>query len=173
MFGDCLKIFGDCLKILGTSVLLCISMHRESGYDSEVDPIMKLIWSKVCITIYITISITHTPLVFCACLFSFCKRGLSIQGACIVKKACLINGACLIKGTCIAKGVLDPWLSVALLCGHVLLCMGGEGQNCFCMATKNNFGGWHALLHCVCVCVCVCVENGPKTQAMMVGATEN
>ena len=41
-----------------TSVLLCISMHRESGYDSEVDPIMKLIWSKVCITIYITISIT-------------------------------------------------------------------------------------------------------------------
>ena len=31
-----------------TSVLLCISMHRESGHDSEVDPIMKWIWSKVC-----------------------------------------------------------------------------------------------------------------------------
>ena len=29
-------------------------MHRESGYDSEVDPIVKLIWSKVCITISIT-----------------------------------------------------------------------------------------------------------------------
>ena len=37
---------------------LCIYMHRESGTDSEVDPIVKLIWSKVCITIYITISIT-------------------------------------------------------------------------------------------------------------------
>ena len=42
-----------------TSVLLCISMHKESGFDSEVDPIVKLIWSKVCITIYITISITN------------------------------------------------------------------------------------------------------------------
>ena len=42
-----------------TSVLLCISMHTESGYDSEVDPIVKLIWSKVCITISITISITN------------------------------------------------------------------------------------------------------------------
>ena len=41
-----------------TSVLLCIYMHRESASDSEVDPIVKLIWSKVCITIYITISIT-------------------------------------------------------------------------------------------------------------------
>ena len=41
-----------------TSVLLCISMHIESGYDSEVDPIVKLIWSKVCITNSITISIT-------------------------------------------------------------------------------------------------------------------
>ena len=28
-----------------TSVLLCISMHRESGYDSEVDPIVKYIKS--------------------------------------------------------------------------------------------------------------------------------
>ena len=37
-----------------TSVLLCISMHRESGSDSEVDPMVKLIWSKVCITISIT-----------------------------------------------------------------------------------------------------------------------
>ena len=42
-----------------TSVLLCISMHRESGFDSEVDHIVKLIWSNVCITIYITISITN------------------------------------------------------------------------------------------------------------------
>ena len=42
-----------------TSVLLCISMHKESGSDSEVDPTVKLIWSKVCITIYITISITN------------------------------------------------------------------------------------------------------------------
>ena len=41
-----------------TSVLLCIDMHRESGSDSEVDAIVKLIWSKVCITIYIMISIT-------------------------------------------------------------------------------------------------------------------
>ena len=30
-----------------TSVLLCIYMHRESASDSEVDPIVKLIWSKV------------------------------------------------------------------------------------------------------------------------------
>ena len=43
---------------IDTSALLCIYMHRESGSDSEVDPIVKLIWSKVCITIYITISIT-------------------------------------------------------------------------------------------------------------------
>ena len=50
-------ILSWCMYIY-TSVLLCISMHRESGYDSEVDPIVKLIWSKVCITIYITISIT-------------------------------------------------------------------------------------------------------------------
>ena len=28
-------------------MLLCIDMHRESGSDSEVDPIVKLIWSKV------------------------------------------------------------------------------------------------------------------------------
>ena len=41
-----------------TSVLLCIYMHRESGSDSEVDPIVKLIWSKDSITIYITISVT-------------------------------------------------------------------------------------------------------------------
>ena len=41
-----------------TSVLLCIYMHRESGSDFEVDPIVKLIWSKVCITISITILIT-------------------------------------------------------------------------------------------------------------------
>ena len=41
-----------------TSVLLCIYMHRESGSDSEVDPIVKLIWSKVCITNSITISTT-------------------------------------------------------------------------------------------------------------------
>ena len=46
------------IYIYSVSVFLCISIHRESGYDSEVDPIMKLIWSKVCITIYITISIT-------------------------------------------------------------------------------------------------------------------
>ena len=42
-----------------TSVLLCIYMHRESGSEAEVDPIVKLIWSKVCITIYIKISITN------------------------------------------------------------------------------------------------------------------
>ena len=42
-----------------TNVLLCISMHIESGYDSEVDPIIKLLWSKVYITIFITISITN------------------------------------------------------------------------------------------------------------------
>ena len=45
-----------CIYILAW--YLCIYMHRESGSDSEVDPIVKLIWSKVCITIYITISIT-------------------------------------------------------------------------------------------------------------------
>ena len=28
------------------------TMQRESEYDSEVDPVVKLIWSKVCITIY-------------------------------------------------------------------------------------------------------------------------
>ena len=44
---------------LYTSVLLCISMHKESGFDSEVDPIIKLLWSKVYITIFITISITN------------------------------------------------------------------------------------------------------------------
>ena len=38
---------------------LCIYMHRESESDVKVDPIVKLIWSKVCITIYITISITN------------------------------------------------------------------------------------------------------------------
>ena len=37
-----------------SSVLLCMYMHRESASDSEVDPIVKLIWSKVCITIAIT-----------------------------------------------------------------------------------------------------------------------
>ena len=42
-----------------SSVLLCMYMHRESGSNSEVDPIVKLIWSKVCITISITISITN------------------------------------------------------------------------------------------------------------------
>ena len=41
-----------------TSVDLCIYMHRESGSDSEVDAIVKLIWSKVWITKAITISIT-------------------------------------------------------------------------------------------------------------------
>ena len=56
-------IFPTCVhthvnKYIMTSVLLCINMHRESGSDSEVDPIVKLIWSKVCITISITISIT-------------------------------------------------------------------------------------------------------------------
>ena len=29
-------------------------MHRESGCNYEVDPIVKLTWSKVCIRIYIT-----------------------------------------------------------------------------------------------------------------------
>ena len=42
-----------------SSVLLCMYMDRESGSNSEVDPIVKLIWSKVCITISITISITN------------------------------------------------------------------------------------------------------------------
>ena len=53
--------FRLCLASTNISKLawyLCIYMHRESGSDSEVDPIVKLIWSKVCITIYITISIT-------------------------------------------------------------------------------------------------------------------
>ena len=38
--------------------IYCISVHRESGYDSEVDFIVKLIWSKVCIAISITSLIT-------------------------------------------------------------------------------------------------------------------
>ena len=41
-----------------TSVLLCIYMHRESGTNCVVDPIVKLIWAKVGITKAITISIT-------------------------------------------------------------------------------------------------------------------
>ena len=45
-------MFFDICICIYTSVLLCIYMHRESGYDSEVDPVVKLIWSKVCITIY-------------------------------------------------------------------------------------------------------------------------
>ena len=49
----------DMYTYICTSVLLCISMHTESGYDSEVDLIVQLIWSKVCITISITISITN------------------------------------------------------------------------------------------------------------------
>ena len=40
------------------NMYLCIYMHRESGSDYEVDPIVRLIWSKLCITIYITIFIT-------------------------------------------------------------------------------------------------------------------
>ena len=41
-----------------TSVLLCIYMHRVSGTNCVVDPIVKLIWAKVGITKAITISIT-------------------------------------------------------------------------------------------------------------------
>ena len=40
-------------------MLLCIYMHRESASDSEVDPIVKLIWSKVCITNASPTSITN------------------------------------------------------------------------------------------------------------------
>ena len=39
-------------------VLLRIYMHRESGTNCVVDPIVKLIWAKVGITEAITISIT-------------------------------------------------------------------------------------------------------------------
>ena len=56
-------------------------MHRESGSNSEVDPIVKLIWSKVCITIFITISITNlTTIVAWMCRGSY--RGVpgTIQG---------------------------------------------------------------------------------------------
>ena len=35
------------------NMYLRIHMHRESGSDYEVDPIVRLIWSKVCIAIYI------------------------------------------------------------------------------------------------------------------------
>ena len=41
-----------------TSVLLCMYMHRESGTNYAVDPIVKLIWAKVGITKAITIFIT-------------------------------------------------------------------------------------------------------------------
>ena len=43
-----------------TSVLLCIDMHRVSGTNCVVDPIVKLIWTKVGITKAITTSITKT-----------------------------------------------------------------------------------------------------------------
>ena len=41
-----------------TSVLLSIYVHRESGTNCVVDPIVKLIWTKVGITKAITTSIT-------------------------------------------------------------------------------------------------------------------
>ena len=44
-----------------TSVLLCIYMHRESGSETEVVPVVKLIWkleSQKTITISITNLIT-------------------------------------------------------------------------------------------------------------------
>ena len=44
----CISISSISIFYICTSLLLFISMHRESGHDSEVDPIMKLIWSKVC-----------------------------------------------------------------------------------------------------------------------------
>ena len=37
---------GWLMRYTYTSVLLCIYMHRESGFDTEVDPVVKLIWSK-------------------------------------------------------------------------------------------------------------------------------
>ena len=48
---------GVCVYVY-TSVLLYIYMHRESGTNCVVDPIVKLIWAKVGITKAITISIT-------------------------------------------------------------------------------------------------------------------
>merc|ERR1711978_448243 len=41
-----------------TSVLLCVYTHSECGSICPVDAIVMLIWSKVCITKAITISIT-------------------------------------------------------------------------------------------------------------------
>ena len=41
-----------------TSVLVCIYMHREFGAICKLDPVVELIWSKVCITKAITKAIT-------------------------------------------------------------------------------------------------------------------
>merc|ERR1712155_127077 len=41
-----------------TSVLLCVYTHSECGSICQVDAIVMLTWSKVCITKAITISIT-------------------------------------------------------------------------------------------------------------------
>ena len=41
-----------------TKVLLCVYTHSECGSICQVDAIVMLIWSKVCITKAITISIT-------------------------------------------------------------------------------------------------------------------
>ena len=54
-------------KTICTSMLLCIYMHGESGCDSEVNPIVKLIWSKFCITIYITIAIISLITIWIKC----------------------------------------------------------------------------------------------------------
>ena len=45
-------------KYIYTSVLLCVDTHSECGSICQVDAIVMLTWSKVCITKAITISIT-------------------------------------------------------------------------------------------------------------------
>ena len=53
-------------------------MHTESGYDSEVDLIVQLIWSKVCITISITISIANFTTIM-AQVYSGSYRGVGVH----------------------------------------------------------------------------------------------
>merc|ERR1711994_974804 len=54
----CMYIYIYIYIYVYTSVLLCVYTHSECGSICQVDAIIMLTWSKVCITKAITISIT-------------------------------------------------------------------------------------------------------------------
>merc|ERR1711952_297895 len=54
----CVHIYAHMCIYIYTSVLLCVDTHSECGSICQVDAIVMLTWSKVCITKAIAISIT-------------------------------------------------------------------------------------------------------------------